>query len=102
MLSVARILPYDQLQTQRRMTPCISELIRKYVYPSLKDGDNVLSHPMVPGMPHRLFWLNHQHYEKHVFQAAYNQFEIDMAKALVAHLIRNGTDAKDIAVITSY
>lgn len=42
------------MQVQRRMRPAIAEIIRKEIYPALKDGPNVLHYPDVAGMlaPH--------------------------------------------------
>ena len=36
-------------QVQRRMRPAIAEIIRKEIYPALKDGPNVLHYPDVSG-----------------------------------------------------
>ena len=36
-------------QVQRRMRPAIADIIRKEIYPALKDGPNVLQHPDVSG-----------------------------------------------------
>ncbi|KAI0835276.1 hypothetical protein F5Y06DRAFT_289184 [Hypoxylon sp. FL0890] len=102
-------LPYDTLETQRRMHPCVSELIRSTLYPSLEDGGAVAQYPEVRGMKRRLFWLHHEALEDQVSQpdptstSHTNTFEIEMTIALVQHLVRQGLyDAEDIAVITPY
>ena len=50
-------LPFSTLETQRRMHPSISQLVRKTLYPSLQDGGHVATYPEITGMRKRLFWL---------------------------------------------
>ncbi|KAI1135213.1 hypothetical protein F5Y05DRAFT_185380 [Hypoxylon sp. FL0543] len=102
-------LPYDTLETQRRMHPSVSELIRSTLYPSLEDGGVVAQYPEVRGVKRRLFWLHHESLEDQVAQpdptstSHTNTFEIEMTIAFVQHLVRQGLyDAEDIAVITPY
>ncbi|KAH9900363.1 hypothetical protein F4778DRAFT_791649 [Xylariomycetidae sp. FL2044] len=102
-------LPFSTLLTQRRMHPSISQLIRKTLYPSLEDGNNVEKYPEVVGMKKRLFWLHHEHNEasasatEPLGTSRSNGYEIEMTTALVSHLVRQGTyRAGDIAVITPY
>jgi hypothetical protein len=42
-------LPVQSMLVQRRMRPEISELIRRTIYPKLRDGENVLEYPPVSG-----------------------------------------------------
>ncbi|KEY72970.1 hypothetical protein S7711_04644 [Stachybotrys chartarum IBT 7711] len=102
-------LPFDTLETQRRMHPSISTLIRSTLYPSLQDGPNVLEYPQVRGMRDRLFWLHHENLEgaaesnDPINTSHSNNFEVEMTTALVTHLVRQGIYAQsDIAVITPY
>ncbi|KAI0973338.1 hypothetical protein F4678DRAFT_24984 [Xylaria arbuscula] len=102
-------LPYDTLETQRRMHPSISDLIRQTLYPSLVDGGDVGKYPEVLGMKKRLFWLHHTVPEDRAQQqdptsnSHTNSFEVEMTVALVQHLVRQGTyGPDDIAVITPY
>ncbi|KAK6082199.1 nf-x1 finger and helicase domain [Seiridium cupressi] len=102
-------LPYNTLETQRRMHPQISELIRSTLYPSLEDGEPVMGYPMVVGMKKRLFWLHHSFPEDKALQldpsttSHTNSFELGMTVALVQHLVRQGSyGPDDIAVITPY
>ncbi|KAI2622163.1 hypothetical protein GGS26DRAFT_249873 [Hypomontagnella submonticulosa] len=102
-------LPFDTLETQRRMHPSISELIRSTLYPALDDGGAVTQYPEVLGMKKRLFWLHHEaseDQETHPDPATTshtNTFEIEMTISLVQHLVRQGSyGAEDIAVITPY
>lgn len=102
-------LPFDILETQRRMHPSIAELVRSTLYPNLKDADGVSVYPEVVGMKKRLFWLHHEELEESaksqdpVNTSHSNNFEIELTTALVSHLVRQGTYAQgDIAVITPY
>ncbi|KAG0095829.1 hypothetical protein BGZ93_005399 [Podila epicladia] len=105
--SVKNPLPMSTLTTQRRMRPCISNLIRAPLYPDLIDGGSVHEYPPVSGMGGSLFFMNHHHSEdaKDVYgmESHSNSFEVEMAKALASYLIKNGYDQPgDIAVLTPY
>jgi hypothetical protein len=99
---------YVTLEVQRRMHPSISTLIRLPLYPNLKDSPEVTHYPEVPGIRHRLFWLDHDHHEDGKDQKAdstshTNQYEVEMVFALVRHLVRQGVyKTCDIAVLTPY
>ncbi|KFA55661.1 hypothetical protein S40293_05294 [Stachybotrys chartarum IBT 40293] len=102
-------LPFDTLETQRRMHPSISALVRATLYPSLQDGAKVAEYPQVRGMRDRLFWLHHENLEgaaesnDPINTSHSNNFEVEMTTALVSHLVRQGVYAQsDIAVITPY
>ncbi|KAI2609251.1 hypothetical protein GGR54DRAFT_382142 [Hypoxylon sp. NC1633] len=102
-------LQYDTLETQRRMHPSVSELIRSTLYPSLDDGGAVSRYPEVSGMKKRLFWMHHESPEDQASQldpittSRTNTFEVEMTVSLVQHLVRQGSyGPDDIAVITPY
>lgn len=102
-------LPYCTLETQRRMHPSISELIRSNLYPSLQDGENVKKYPAVVGMKERLFWLHHDQLEAAAVSddplntSHSNDFEIEMTVSLLSHLVRQGEYRHDeIAILTPY
>lgn len=101
--------PHDTLQTQRRMDPSISDLIRQTVYPALKDHESVAKYPLVTGVRKRLFWLDHRMAEnksdpsKPLDSSHSNDYEVDVIEALVLHLVRQGTyGAEDLVVLTPY
>ncbi|RYP77679.1 hypothetical protein DL771_001047 [Monosporascus sp. 5C6A] len=87
-------LPFNTLETQRRMHPSIANLVRQTLYPPLIDSDAVKDYPQLPGMKRRLFWLHHEHSEDRASQldptttSHSNTFEVDMIIALVQHLVR--------------
>ncbi|KAJ5508052.1 hypothetical protein N7527_010195 [Penicillium freii] len=99
--------PIAQLNVQRRMRPEISQLIRS-VYPKLEDHESVTTVPNVVGMRNNLFWLDHlcdedSRNDGSRVKSHSNQWEVDMATALVRHLIRQGEyKSTDIALLTPY
>ena len=102
-------IPHDTLQTQRRMDPSVSDLIRKTIYPLLKDHDSVLNYPPVAGFRHRLFWLDHREKEVtadplQVMQTSQsNDHEVELVRALATHLVRQGVyEGSNIVVLTPY
>lgn len=103
-------LPFSTLQTQRRMHPQISRLVRDTLYPDLQDDPSVAEYPPIAGIKPRLFWIDHKHPESGQDEvdgsqstSRSNDFEVEMTAALVSHLVKQGTyQAKDIAVITPY
>ncbi|KAH8693395.1 hypothetical protein GQ44DRAFT_792364 [Phaeosphaeriaceae sp. PMI808] len=102
-------VPFTTLETQRRMYPSISEIIRQYLYPTLKDHTSVSDYPEVPGMKKRLFWLDHKEPEAsagadHISTTSHsNPHELAMVAALVSHLVRQGVyKPGEIALLTPY
>ncbi|KAF8730672.1 P-loop containing nucleoside triphosphate hydrolase protein, partial [Rhizoctonia solani] len=77
--------PMSQIDVQRRMRPAISTLIRRSLYPNLKDHELVKRYPDVYGMRKNVFF-------------------IDMIYDLVLHLLRQGTYNKEgnIVVLAAY
>ncbi|KAK0648588.1 hypothetical protein B0T16DRAFT_506917 [Cercophora newfieldiana] len=103
------VVPLSILETQRRMHPSVSELIRPTLYPSLKDHERVSEYPEVVGMKRRLFWFHHEIPETGAAShdplstSHTNMYEVEMTACLVSHLVRQGEYSKsDIAVITPY
>ena len=100
--------PISQLNVQRRMRPEISALIRRTLYPRLKDHETVQNLPSVVGLRKNLFWLDHTNLEERVRPDANqrsksNLWEVDMTHALVRHIVRQGVyNSEDIAVLTPY
>ncbi|KAL3446759.1 hypothetical protein BJX65DRAFT_318478 [Aspergillus insuetus] len=100
--------PVAQLGYQRRMHPSISSLIRRDLYPQLKDHPSTSKYPQVAGLRRRLFWLDHENPEdpsdpEEPMQSKTNTWEADMVTALVSHLCRQGKyKPGEIAVLTPY
>ncbi|OAL74790.1 hypothetical protein A7D00_0384 [Trichophyton violaceum] len=100
--------PVAQLDTQRRMRPEISRLIRMTLYPRLVDHPSTKTFPDVVGMRNNVFWLDHENMEDSSSSDRHqrshsNSWEVDMAQSLVRHIIRQGVyESKDIALLTPY
>lgn len=100
--------PVAQLDTQRRMRPEISTLIRETLYPRLIDHPSTKTFPDVVGMRLNVFWLDHENMENSAgtdrHQKSHsNDWEVDMTHSLVRHIVRQGVyNSRDIAVLTPY
>ena len=101
-------IEHETLQTQRRMHPLISDLIRQTIYPNLKDHECVMGYPEVSGFRPRLFWLDHQRQEAtdrtNILESSHsNDYEVDMVESIVLHLVQQGIyGAENIVVLTPY
>ena len=93
------------LLTQRRMHPHISSILRNTLYPKLEDGANVLAHPPVRGMEHRVFFFDHNFSEgvrSADSDSKTNEFEASMIVEHVKYLVRQGYAPNEIAVLATY
>ena len=102
-------IPHYTLQSQRRMDPSISDLIRQTLYPSLKDHESVLDYPTVTGVRKRLYWLDHRVPEtgedptQALQNSPSNMYEVDLIKALTTYFVRQGAcGSNEIVVLTPY
>jgi hypothetical protein len=90
------------------MHPTISILVCETLYPYLQDHPDTTFYPEIPGMKHRLFWLDHCNMEdrgdpEEPMQSKTNMWEAKMVTALVRHLYRQGKyKPGEIAVLTPY
>ncbi|KAF8465538.1 P-loop containing nucleoside triphosphate hydrolase protein [Kalaharituber pfeilii] len=102
--------PIAKLDTQRRMHPSISNLVRNTLYPGLKDHSSTAERPNVTGMAKRLFWMDHRNPEEgdgnQQLQGSTsyaNLWEADMVVGVVQHLARQGIyKSGEIAVLSPY
>jgi superfamily I DNA and/or RNA helicase len=100
-------LPMSVINTQRRMRPCISSLIRNTLYPKLEDSEVVQNYPDVRGFAKNVFFLSHNHREGgggDESASKYNDFEVKMIKDMVIYLLRQGcyTGDGDIIILCAY
>ncbi|KAJ5910118.1 hypothetical protein N7504_004761 [Penicillium tannophilum] len=102
-------IPFCTLETQRRMFPSISRLVRDTLYPRLQDAPSVSEYPEVAGMRKRLYWLDHRQPEggasnqDPLAASRWNDHEIDLTVSLVNHLLSQGVyESGEIAVLTPY
>ena len=120
--SERRGVPVHTLQSQRRMHPEISQLVRLAVYPTLKDATEVVgAYPPVKGFPGagRLIWLDHTEPEDgarakqagdvhEASRSASNKHEAEWVVAIVKYLLLQGYAESDehgrpqVVVLTPY
>lgn len=101
--------PVSRLDTQRRMHPSIANIVRQTLYPQLQDHKDVKEYSTIDGMARRLFWMDHEEPEANADNSdplsvsKSNDFEVEMACALVRHLTKQGSYKQgEIAVLTPY
>lgn len=114
------------LETQRRMHPEVSSLIRPAVYMTLRDAPNTREHPVVRGMKHRVYFMTHtvpEDGKRNAFGSTAvvggagvshvrvgelnntsksNTFEARLVAGLVVHLLLNGYTASQLVVLSMY
>lgn len=99
-------LPIDMsvLNTQRRMRPQVSNLIRNALYPELEDAPNVHTYPDVKGMQRNVFFVDHnlrQDATSALHSSQTNTQEARWVVDLVRHLALQGSGAS-ICILTPY
>lgn len=103
--------PYSALQTQHRMRPEISTLVRNLMYPSLLDAPSVAEHPPLRGGQHSAFLITHEWPEGRNDAAGLAQLdseskvnpsEASMAIAVLQYCLQQGYPATSIAILTPY
>ncbi|RHY12928.1 hypothetical protein DYB36_003712 [Aphanomyces astaci] len=93
--------PVVTLNTQRRMSRDVCDLIRWTIYPTLEDAPNVLQYPAVlRGFSHSLWFLDHSFQESDKDGSKTNADEASMVVELVQYALRQGFC--DVAVLTPY
>lgn len=100
-------VPFETLETQRRMHPSIANLVRSTLYPQLLDAEHVTTYPEVAGLRKRLLWLDHRQRESagdsdHLMATSHsNPYEARVVVGLVKHLVQQGVyGSENIAVLT--
>jgi hypothetical protein len=102
-LIASRAVDFCTLGTQRRMRTEIADLIRKPLYPQLRDHAVVRAYPAAPrGFEHPLWFLSHRELEKDDMSSKTNDWEAKMVVALVRYVVRQGYSMQQIAVLTPY
>ncbi|CAG8649688.1 13822_t:CDS:10 [Funneliformis caledonium] len=101
---LTKFLPYCQLTEQRRMRPEIRELLTPIYKDVLTDHDNVCNYPNVPGFCNDLFFFDHQEEEVHEedTMSKKNKFEAEMCTKFTNYLVKGGTNAKKITILSMY
>lgn len=99
-------MPFVMLNQQRRMKPELRQILTPF-YPELTDHPSVKSmnsHPEVLGMGGRNSWLFDHKWPEEMNSdcSKLNPQEADMIVHFFAYLVRNGTPAATITVLTFY
>jgi hypothetical protein len=97
-------IPHVTLDTQHRMRPEFSSLLRPSIYRTLNDHPSTFGRPNIQGLSSNLFFLNHSELEQTSdgFGGYSNQREVDMCVPLIEYLLRNGRKPDDIVVLVAY
>ncbi|XP_052129093.1 uncharacterized protein LOC113214384 [Frankliniella occidentalis] len=91
------------LSEQRRMRPCIADLVR-IIYPNLTDHACTLRRPRVRGVDagDPVFFMNHGNVEKKESKGYSNRAEAEIAVELANYLVVQGYDVEKITILTTY
>lgn len=107
--------PISVLKTQRRMRPCISDLIRSTIYPGLRDHPST-SFEAVKGVKQNIFFVNHQHTEDGTAtdvssahatkleqkKSHSNMFEAQFCVKLANYFVQLGYKNGQVSILTPY
>ena len=103
------VLPFSKLHIQRRAHPDLADLLRVGDYDYLEDHPNTRSHPSVPGMVKRFYWLDHKEPEDQpdprspLAKSFSNGYEVESIAGFVKFLVeRQGYTCNKITVLTPY
>lgn len=94
------------LDTQRRMRPEISNLIKTTIYPNLLNGPNVLQYEPTRGMVHNVFFLDHDLLEDgsgaSEARSRSNTKEARLTIRLLRYLLQQGYPKEEVTILTPY
>lgn len=92
------------LDSQHRMRPEISDLIRETIYPYLHDDRSVKNYPDVLGMSKNLFFINHSQPESTQSEETTktNTYEAEFLIQLAKFLIASGHKPQQITILAPY
>jgi superfamily I DNA and/or RNA helicase len=110
---VLKGFPHKVLETQHRMRPEISALVRELTYPELTDSDSTKSRPDLHGFQDNLIFVKHSSPEDEnprmanqkdmtSLSSKQNTFEAEMTLKCVRYLGQNGYGTDKIVILTPY
>lgn len=98
--------PLYTLDTQRRMRPEFSQLVKNTLYPNLQDSPVVLEYPNVLGMAMNLQFMDHNNVEAggdaSAVKSPCNMFEVGMVVAMATYLLKQGYLPSEVTILTPY
>jgi superfamily I DNA and/or RNA helicase len=96
--------PYKKLNTQFRMRPEISKLLKLHFYRGLEDDISVENRPNVKGVTKNLRFITHNEREySDIFEGSHrNEYEANYAIKLAKHFLFQGYSAQQITILSFY
>ncbi|KAK1826876.1 P-loop containing nucleoside triphosphate hydrolase protein [Podospora conica] len=95
-------VPFTMLKQQRRMSPELRMVLSPF-YPDLGDHPEVLQRADIPGMGVRSWFYDHCWPEEtNAEHSKFNDQEAQMVVNFYAYLVKNGTPAEKITILTFY
>jgi helicase required for RNAi-mediated heterochromatin assembly 1 len=92
-----------RLDIQHRMRPEIANLLKKDIYPFLKDHESVHGRPSVLGVEKNLFFVDHNHPEEVCnLTTRKNKHEAKFLVAFARYLVQNGHKTSEIVILATY
>jgi hypothetical protein len=102
-LVVNASIPKSVLQTQHRMRPEISEIVRRTTYPELVDAEQVKGRSDIKGLSGNVVFVNHLQLEDSMEATNHtNSYEAEMVVQTVVYLLQQGYESSDIVILTPY
>ncbi|KAF2189155.1 P-loop containing nucleoside triphosphate hydrolase protein [Zopfia rhizophila CBS 207.26] len=106
-------VPHTVLNTQHRMRPELSSLIRKLTYPELEDAPKTQNRPSLRGFQNNVMFVSHSHPELEADRIAdrrdenaksskENEHEVDMVLKCVRYLGQQGYGTDQLVILTPY
>ncbi|KAL5421066.1 hypothetical protein PMIN04_005913 [Paraphaeosphaeria minitans] len=106
-------MPHTTLNSQHRMRPEISELVRYLTYPELEDAPGTNGRPMLRGVQDNVIFVSHDQPELNADAIAdrrdedqksskENEHEVDMVLKCVRYLGQQGYNTEQIVILTPY
>jgi len=97
-------MPSIQLCVQHRSIPIISSLTHHFYDIPIENHSSVLNRPLINGVSHPLYFINHDNFEENVADGASkrNPYECNYILQLANYLINQGYEKTQITILTTY
>ncbi|XP_033114470.1 NFX1-type zinc finger-containing protein 1-like [Anneissia japonica] len=94
----------ERLNTQHRMRPEISSLMKNHFYKGLQDAPIVHSYEKVKGVASNMLFIDHDHKEASVKDtlSKSNVYEAEFLVSLCKYMIQQGYNPSEITILTTY
>ncbi|KAF2713834.1 P-loop containing nucleoside triphosphate hydrolase protein [Pleomassaria siparia CBS 279.74] len=106
-------VPHTALNSQHRMRPEISSLVRNLTYPELEDAPKTQGRPNIRGLQNNVIFVSHKVHEEGAERIAdrhdqdsksskENKYEAEMVLKFVRYLGQQGYNTDDVVILTPY